>query len=108
MENTKIKLKKEEKEYILEYNRQSIQQLERMGFSLEDMTKKPATMFPIMFRGAFLANHKTVKESEINDLYEQMTKKDVLHSKLIEMISETYLSLVEDNDTQGNVDWEIV
>lgn len=110
MENTKIVLKnKDGKEYILEYNRQSIQQIERIGFSLEDVGKKPMTMFPLMFRGAFLANHKYVKEKEINDLYEKMGKKDELHSALMNMISECYETLMDnEEESEGNVGWEIV
>lgn len=110
MQNTKIIIKnKEGKEYILEYNRQSIQQIERIGFSLEDVGKKPMTMFPLMFRGAFLANHKYVKEKEINELYEKMGKKDELHSALMNMINECYETLMDnEEESEGNVGWEIV
>ena len=66
MENTKITLRnKEGKEYILEYNRQSVQQIEKMGFSINDIDSKPMIMFPLMFRGAFIANHKYLKEKPI-------------------------------------------
>lgn len=110
MQNTKIMLKnKEGKEYILEYNRQSVQQIERLGFSIEDVSKKPMTMFPLMFRGAFLKNCRYVKEKEINELYDKMTKKDELHSVLINMITECYETLTEnEGDAEGNVGWEIV
>jgi hypothetical protein len=110
MQNTKIMLKNEDgKEYILEYNRQSVQQIERLGFSIEDVSRKPMIMFPLMFRGAFLANCKYVKEKEINELYEKMTKKDELHSALMNMINECYESLMENEEnSEGNVGWEIV
>lgn len=111
MENTKIMMKnKDGKEYILEYNRQSVQQIERLGFSIEDVSKKPMLMFPLMFRGAFIANCRYVKEKEINELYEKMNKKDELHSALINMITECYESLTDsdEDENEGNVDWEIV
>ena len=76
MENTKITLRnKEGKEYILEYNRESVQQIEKIGFSLNDLTKKPMTMFPLLFRGAFIKNCRFVKEKEINEIYEKFPKK---------------------------------
>lgn len=110
MQNTKIVLKnKEGIEYILEYNRLSVQQIERLGFSLEDITKKPMTMFPLMFRGAFLANCRFVKEKEITELYDNMKNKEKLHNALMNMISECYETLTEsEGDSEGNVDWEIV
>lgn len=110
MQNTKIVLKnKEGIEYILEYNRLSVQQIERMGFSLEDVTKKPMTMFPLMFRGAFLANCRFVKEKEITELYDGMKNKEKLHNALMNMISECYETLTEsDENSEGNIDWEIV
>lgn len=111
MENTKISLKKGEQEYILEYNRQSVQQIEKMGFSINKIEDNPMIMFPLLFRGAFIKNHAFVKEKEINEIYSKMKKKKELHEKLLEMISETYNELLSDNesdDKEGNVDWEIV
>lgn len=111
MENTKITFKKDGKEYILEYNRQSVQQIEKLGFTIEDVSRKPMTMFPLMFRGAFLANHKYVKEKEIEEIYDNIRKKDELHVTLINMITECYETLSDNNketENEGNVDWEIV
>ena len=110
MQNTRIMLKnKEGKEYVLEYNRQSVQQIERLGFSIDEIGKKPMTMFPLMFRGAFLVNCRYVKEKEINEIYDKMKKKDELHNTLVTMISECYETLTDsDEDAEGNVGWEIV
>lgn len=109
MENTKIVIKKNENEYILEYNRQSIQQMEKIGFSINEIENKPMLMFPLLFRGAFIKNHSFVKEKEINEIYDKIKRKTELHEKLMEMISECYKELVDDNaeDKEGNVDWEI-
>lgn len=110
MENTKITLRnKEGKEYILEYNRESVQQIEKIGFSLNDLTKKPMTMFPLLFRGAFIKNCRFVKEKEINEIYEKIKKKTELHEKLTDMITECYLSLADDeNADEGNAEWEMI
>lgn len=111
MENTKITLRnKQGKEYILEYNRQSVQQIEKIGFSINDIDSKPMTMFPLMFRGAFIANHKYLKEKEIMEIYENFPKKNDLHAKLIDMITECYLSLSDNENAgnEGNADWEMI
>lgn len=111
MENTKMILKnKEGKEYILEYNRQSVQQIEKMGFSIGDVEKRPMTMFPLIFRGAFIKNHKYIKETEISEIYDKIGKKSELHNRLLDMITECYMTLGdnEDENDEGNVDWEIV
>ena len=110
MQNTRISMKNSEgKEYKLEYKRESVQQKERMGFSIEEVSKKPMLMFPLMFRGAFLKNCRWVKEKEIKELYEKMKKKDELHSALMNMINECYESLMDsEENSEGNVDWEIV
>lgn len=111
MQNTRIMVKnKEGKEYVLEYNRQSVQQLERLGFSIEDVSKKPMTMFPLLFRGAFLVNCRFVKEKEINELYDNMKNKAELHNTLINMVTECYETLTDNDEeaNEGNAGWEIV
>lgn len=112
MENTQIKLKnkKSGKEYILEYNRKTVQQIERLGFSINQASEKPMTMFPLMFRGAFLANHKYLKEKEIEEIYDGLKNKNELNEKLLTMITECYSTLLDgdEEENEGNVDWEIV
>lgn len=112
MENTKKILKnKEGKEYILEYNRKSVQQIEKLGFSLNQAADKPMTMFPLMFRGAFLAHHKYMKDKEIEEIYDAIKDKSVLHENLLNMITECYTSLLDEEtngEDEGNADWEII
>ena len=57
MNNKKIKLNYKDKDYILEYNRKTVSDLENMGFVASEIASKPATMLPLAFRGAFLKNH---------------------------------------------------
>lgn len=110
MENTKMIIRnKDGQEYILEYDRDAVQQIEKLGFSINDIDSKPMTMFPLMFRGAFIKNHKYIKEKEVKNIYDKINKKSELHNRLIEMITECYLSLSDkDTDNEGNADWEIV
>ena len=54
------------KTYTLEYTRKSVEQMEKQGFIAEDVQKKPMTMLPALFAGAFLAHHRYVKQDVID------------------------------------------
>lgn len=102
-----IKLKANGKEYILEYDRETITYIEKMGFSLEKYSSQPMTMYPLLFKGAFYKHHKFVKEQEKDDLYNNIKNRSKLMNALVEMVGEAYEELVKDNE-EGNADWEIV
>lgn len=109
MANKKIKLNFKGTEYVLEYTRETIKQLETLGFSINEYEKKPMTMMDLAFRGAFLANHKYLKSKEINEIFQQIPNKQDVTTAIVEMISECYESLIENKEAEeGNVNWEIV
>ena len=103
-----IKLNYSGKEYVLEYDKDSIITLERLGFTLEKLSEQPMTMFPLVFRGAFYKNHKTAKQEDIDAIFKNLKKRNELVSALIRMINEQYEKLMSDNDNEGNLNWEIV
>lgn len=103
-----IKLKTEDgKEYMLEFDRNSITYLERQGFALDKYSTQPMTQIPLLFRGAFFKHHKFAKAEEIDKIFENIKNKDKLMAALVDMVGESYETLVKDND-KGNVDWETV
>ncbi len=53
-----IKFEYKNKEYTLEYTRESVKQMEREGFKGEDIMNKPMLTLPKLFAGAFKAHHK--------------------------------------------------
>lgn len=112
MENTKkiLKNNKTGEEYILEYDRESVQQIEKLGFSINEVENKPMIMFPLMFRGAFIKNHKYIKDKEINEIYDKIKNKTALFHDVMQMITECYETLISDSEEndEGNADWEIV
>ena len=94
------------KVYTLEFNRKSIEIMERQGFILDELTDKPATMLPMLFRGAFLMHHPTVRRDVIDALYDAIPNKTALIEKLSEMYSEPLLALISDSEAdEGNVEW---
>lgn len=111
MNNKKIKINYKDKEYILEYNRKTVSDLENMGFVASEFASKPATMLPLAFRGAFLKNHKFIKQDLIDEIFAHIKNKQELISSLSEMIVECYQSLMSDEvegDGEGNASWEII
>ena len=95
-----------DKEYCLEFTRKSVETMERQGFVAEEITVKPMVTLPALFRGAFLANHSSVKREKIDEIYSKMTNKSELITKLVEMYNEPISALVDEpEENEGNLDW---
>ena len=103
---SKIVLKHNNKEYVLEYNRQSVKQIEGQGFVLDDISTRPMTMIPLLFQGAFIKNCKGTKRAVIDEIYDGIGNKLDFISVLGEMYAETLSTLTDDSD-EGNVTWEL-
>lgn len=58
----------EGKDYTLEYTRRTVQQMEAEGFVGEDVEKRPMTLLPALFAGAFKAHHRFVKQEVIDKI----------------------------------------
>ena len=95
--------------YTLEYTRKTVEMMERQGFVADDVVKKPMTLLPALFAGAFLAHHRFVKRDVIDNLYARLTHKDELISHLVEMYNDPLVTLLEDpeqEDGEGNLSWK--
>ena len=104
---SKISLTYEKKDYILEYNRQSVKTMESQGFVLEELTAKPVTMIPLLFQGAFIKNHRGIKRNLMDEIFEEIGDKTALLEALMEMYAETLGSLTDGNG-EGNAQWAMV
>ena len=94
------------KEYVLEYTRRSVEAMEKKGFVASDIESKPVTILPALFAGAFLANHRFEKPEVIDAIYAKLTNKQELIGKLAEMYNEPIAALVnEPEESEGNVAW---
>ena len=82
--------------YTLEYTRKTVETMEKSGFIVTDVEKKPVSMLPALFAGAFLAHHRFVKPDVIDNIYARMNHKDQLISALVEMYNEPLLSLLDE------------
>ena len=102
---SKITITYDKTEYTLEYNRQSVKTMESQGFVLEELTAKPMTMIPLLFSGAFIKNHRGVKRSVVDEIFDNINDKSGLMEALMEMYADTLSSLTESNESEGNVTW---
>ena len=73
------------KQYVLEFTRESVEEMERRGFVVEDLLAKPLTVLPTLFAGAFIANHRFTKRKLINEIYSKIDDKVGLVNTLAEM-----------------------
>ena len=101
-----IKLTYKDKTYSLKYTRESVKQMESTGFNINELEKKPMTMIPAMFYGAFLALNRGVKRDLVDEIWKEIPNKNDMINALAEMYAETVTSLIDDN-TEGNVVWEV-
>lgn len=104
--NKQLRFTYKEKEYVLEYTRASVVQMEKNGFVVADIKDKPMSTLPVLFAGAFIANHKFVKQEVIDEIYSKMTNKSELIGKLAEMYNEPILALIDEpEENEGNLNW---
>ena len=96
----------ENKDYVLEFTRKSVALMEKSGFVASDIKDKPITTLPALFAGAFIANHRFVKQDVIDEIYAKLTNKQDLIGKLAEMYTEPIMALIDEPDEkEGNLDW---
>ena len=96
-------------DYILEFTRRTVSEMERKGFVASEIGDKPLTTLPALFAGAFLANHRFAKQSLIDAIYAKMGDKEELIGHLAEMYTEPIQALMDEpEDKAGNVEWTVI
>ena len=97
------------KEYTLEFTRETVKQMEREGFVAGDILTKPMLTLPKLFAGAFKAHNRfDVKQKQIDEIFELFKNKQALVEKLAEMYAEPMETLLDnDNIDAGNaISWD--
>ena len=99
-----------DKEYILEYTRGSIKDMEANGFKVGEVGDRPAMMIPLLIKGAFIKHHKFLKENEVEAIINAIPKKNELIGELSEMVFSAYTDLLDDNKEvdEKKASWKIV
>ena len=95
------------KEYVLEFTRKSVEEMERRGFVASEVLEKPLTVLPSMFAGAFIANHRFTKKKVIDEIYSKINDKEGLINTLAEMYSLVIDEFVDELEKEDNgLDWK--
>ena len=113
--STKITVTYKEKEYELEFSRMTAKAIEDHGFVLDDLSKRPATMIPLLVYGAFMKNNRGIKRALVDEIYANITSKvgeegeESFVAVLAEMYAETVSTLMgEGNADEGNAaTWKV-
>ena len=112
--STTVTITYQNQQYILEYSRNAVKQLEQQGFVIDQLGDKPMTMVPLLVYGAFMKNHKGIKRSLVDEIYEHLVDKigdgeDGFIQVLLEMYAETVNTLTDNSAVdEGNAaTWKV-
>lgn len=101
-----IKFSFEGNDYTLEFTRNTIRTMESQGFTLSQVSDKPISVLPALFRGAFLAHHKFIKAEVVDKIFAKMTDREKLFETLADMYNEPIVALMnEPAADEGNISW---
>lgn len=94
--------------YTLTFTRKTVQQLSQAGFKPDMVTDQPAVGIPMLFNGAFVANHRFIKTDVRDRIFESITNKTDFIGKLLTLYLEPINEMLEDppEDSEKNVKWE--
>ena len=112
--STTVTITYQKQQYVLEYSRNAVKQLEQQGFVIDQLGDKPMTMVPLLVYGAFMKNHKGIKRALVNEIYEHIVDKigdgeDGFIQVLLEMYAETVNTLTDNSAVdEGNAaTWKV-
>lgn len=94
-------------EYTLEFTRNTVMETERMGFNMDKLDSAPVTSLTLLFRGAFLAHHRTLTIAEVDDILTNIDK-DGLLSALGQLYMDAIKPLAENEENSKNaIKWTV-
>ena len=105
-----LKFTFKDKEYVLEFTRRTVTEMEKKGFVAAEVENKPtqkqSAKLSVSTRASSCAHHRFEKKEVINEIFSHMTNKEELIGKLAEMYNEPIMALVEEpEESEGNVSW---
>jgi len=95
-------------QYTLEFTRDAIKQMERVGFSIENAANQPITSLLTLFKGAFIAHHPRTSQTVIDEIWENLGDKDGLFEALANLYNEPMEALMkEPEDESKKITWSV-
>lgn len=100
-----LKITYDDKEYTLKYTTATIQAMEKRGFDASLVENKPMTMLPLMFEGAFLANHPYVNPKKTAEIFDACEDKSGLIDALSDLLRDSFDAFMENKQTGKTATW---
>ena len=98
-----VRLTYEGQEYTLEFNLRAIKRMETNGFSTpRSDALKPATYVTELFHGAFFMHHKTVTPEFAEKIWNAMTHRSELVTRLTRLYSQAINDLMGENEAEDD------
>lgn len=102
-----IKLTYGEKDYTLEYTRETASATEQNGFKIREIENLPITMIPLLIQGAFIAHHPYTKPELIDEIYTSLPDKPGFINALASMYGDALTTLFDEpDDKSGKTNWK--
>ena len=95
-------------QYTLEFTRDSIKQMERSGFSLDNAVNQPMTSLLTLFKGAFIAHHPRLSQTVMDEIWEGLEDKTGLFEALIDLYNEPLNALMKEPEEGKKIEWKVV
>lgn len=90
------------KVYTLEFNRKSVERMERQGFVASSIADFPLTAIPTLFYGAFYKNHPFVPRDQTDKMLYELGEVPGLLSRLSALYNEPIKALLGTDDNGEN------
>ncbi len=108
--NKQITIKYNGKDYTLEFTRKTAKLFIQMGYKLTDVIEKAVVAVIPFVMCAFKQHHAGITEAKAEEIYMQIptNQKTAFLNALVEMYSDTYTSIIGDEnaeDNEGNATW---
>ena len=101
---------KQGKEYTLEFNRATVERMQRNGFVLD--TDRLYMCAKDLITGAFRMHHRKMEWQDIEPIWMAQKKRDELLAALVKMFSEPVMTLMgtgeDEEEDDENPTWTIV
>ena len=78
------------KDYVLEFTRNSIRQMEKQGFDANKAEAAPMTAAYSLFSGAFIAHHRNTDSRKIDEIFGKIGDLSEWATDLLEMYKDTF------------------
>lgn len=92
--------------FILEYDRASAMQAERiLGISLNSIQSGKLSVNYDLFAGAFLKHHPNIKTATIDAIFNALSDKADLFHELQTMYVESLTSIMDEPDSKNVISW---